>query len=416
MSRSCRARSSRTCAIRRGHVGCWTTCTSPTTTAGRRCTSCPTTSASCAAVDARRRHADGVDGIGAARRAGAGAPAGFDPRSGHRLRRAGAVPTGRGGGELRSASAGRAARARPGRARGDRRRDGAAVATGVGARGWAASRRSRPPPTPPRREELERLLASFPELADGPAMTLRPSLTSRAAGPRRTLTREPASELDCRHKRGAPAPSVGPASRKAVTSPRMNGERQSAEHGQSQATATASAAQTSRIRSSLRRPRRATRRLTATLSSESRSIAERRGTGSSPGSSATSLGSPRVAVVQGPDDIARRRRPIAASPKRAPRPAVSRSRAAHTTRSLRAAAAPASLTQLDRGSERLEIAPFVSFIKRTLVVCAIGGIDLRGAVGSKQRSERSVEQCPRAVRPRPACPEPSRATPHRRSY
>ena len=46
---------------------------------------------------------------------------------------------------------------------------------------------------PTRREELERLLASFPEPTDGPMMTLRPSRPSCVAGPRGTLMRTSAS-------------------------------------------------------------------------------------------------------------------------------------------------------------------------------------------------------------------------------
>lgn len=70
--------------------------------------------------------------------------------------------------------------------------------------------------------------------------------------------------------------------------------------GQSgQSTATASAAQISRIRTSPRRPTRLTRIAIDTLSTESRFTAERRGTGSSPGSSTTSLTSPRIVVVHG---------------------------------------------------------------------------------------------------------------------
>ena len=66
-----------------------------------------------------------------------------------------------------------------------------------------------------------------------------------------------------------------------------------------QSTATARAAQICRIRSSASRPRRSTRIPSETLSTESRLTAERRGTGSSPGSRTTSLGRPRMVVVQG---------------------------------------------------------------------------------------------------------------------
>lgn len=66
-----------------------------------------------------------------------------------------------------------------------------------------------------------------------------------------------------------------------------------------QSTATARAAQISRMRGSATRPNRWTRMATETLSTESRLTAERSGTGSSPGSRTTSLASPRIVVVQG---------------------------------------------------------------------------------------------------------------------
>lgn len=66
-----------------------------------------------------------------------------------------------------------------------------------------------------------------------------------------------------------------------------------------QSTAIASAAQISRMRVSAKRPIRSTSTATATLSTESRLTAERLGTGSSPGSRTTSLGSPRTVVVHG---------------------------------------------------------------------------------------------------------------------
>ena len=79
-----------------------------------------------------------------------------------------------------------------------------------------------------------------------------------------------------------------------------------------QSTATARAAQISRIRVSRKRPNRLTRIVIETLSTESRFTAERRGTGSSPGSSTTSLRSPRIVVVHGATS-ARRCRGITAS-------------------------------------------------------------------------------------------------------
>ena len=79
-----------------------------------------------------------------------------------------------------------------------------------------------------------------------------------------------------------------------------------------QSTATASAAQTCRIRSSANRPTLSTRTATDTLSNESRLTAQRRGIGSAPGSRTTSLASPRIVVVHGAT-TARRSLGIAAS-------------------------------------------------------------------------------------------------------
>jgi hypothetical protein len=78
-----------------------------------------------------------------------------------------------------------------------------------------------------------------------------------------------------------------------------------------QSTATSSAAQTSLIRASESRPIRSTRTATATLSTESRLIADGRGIGSPVGSRITSLGRPRMVVVHGATR-ARRKRGIAA--------------------------------------------------------------------------------------------------------
>jgi hypothetical protein len=80
-------------------------------------------------------------------------------------------------------------------------------------------------------------------------------------------------------------------------------------------TATSKAAQISRMRTSPSRPIRSTRTATATLSTESRLTAERLGTGSSPGSSSTSLGNPRTVVVHGATS-ARLKRGMAASRER----------------------------------------------------------------------------------------------------
>jgi mannosyltransferase len=77
-------------------------------------------------------------------------------------------------------------------------------------------------------------------------------------------------------------------------------------------TATSSAAHTSRMRSSLSRPRRSTRTATDTLSTESRLIDDRWGIGSSSGSRTTSLAKLRMVVVHGATS-ARLKRGIAAS-------------------------------------------------------------------------------------------------------
>lgn len=82
--------------------------------------------------------------------------------------------------------------------------------------------------------------------------------------------------------------------------------------GQRQSTATDMASQTSRSLSSLSRPRRSTRTATETLSMASRFTALGLGTGSTPGSSVTSLGSPRIVVVHGATSV-RPRRGMAAS-------------------------------------------------------------------------------------------------------
>ena len=82
-----------------------------------------------------------------------------------------------------------------------------------------------------------------------------------------------------------------------------------------QSTATARAAQISRIRMSPSRPSRSTSTPIDTLSTESRLTADRLGTGSSPGSRTTSLAMARIVVVHGATS-ARRSRGIAASRER----------------------------------------------------------------------------------------------------
>lgn len=66
-----------------------------------------------------------------------------------------------------------------------------------------------------------------------------------------------------------------------------------------QSTATDNAVQISRMRSSPNLPRRSVSVPIETLSTESRFTADRSGIGSSPGSSGTSLASPRIVVVHG---------------------------------------------------------------------------------------------------------------------
>lgn len=82
--------------------------------------------------------------------------------------------------------------------------------------------------------------------------------------------------------------------------------------GYRQSVATSSAWQISRILTPLSEPIRSTSTETDTDSTESRFTALRRPIGSSPGSSTTSLGSPRIVVVHGATS-ARRSRGIAAS-------------------------------------------------------------------------------------------------------
>ncbi len=113
-------------------------------------------------------------------------------------------------------------------------------------------------------------------------------------------------ELFCHHptsdNRGV---DVAVSPRLTLTSVMCIGHRE-------QSTATSSAAQIARIRVSASRPSRLTNVATETLSTESRFTAERRGIGSDPGSSTTSLASPRMVVVHGATS-ARRSRGIAAS-------------------------------------------------------------------------------------------------------
>ena len=113
---------------------------------------------------------------------------------------------------------------------------------------------------------------------------------------------------------GRPGPSRTRSSRvDAHDCPNGDMSTRTCQPGQS--TATSSAAQTCRIRSSLSRPRRSTSTATETLSTESRLTPDCRGTGSSPGCSSTSLANPRIVVVHGATR-ARRNLGIAASRER----------------------------------------------------------------------------------------------------
>ena len=135
--------------------------TSPTTTAGRRCTSCPTTSASSArltldgdTLTVSTESEPRVERVLALLRASI---PDLDIVSDER------VPFRPGAAEaswIRLSRSSCSKSTQPCARRSSTQWSGG----GYGSRcpRWAASRRSRPPPTPPRREELERLLASFP--------------------------------------------------------------------------------------------------------------------------------------------------------------------------------------------------------------------------------------------------------------
>lgn len=105
----------------------------------------------------------------------------------------------------------------------------------------------------------------------------------------------------CERMKVAKAKSAG-RPRLADGHPDSAGERSALGWGSAyseQSTATARAAQISRILTSATRPSRSTRIAIETLSTESRLIADRSGIGSSPGSRRTSLGRPLMVVVQG---------------------------------------------------------------------------------------------------------------------
>lgn len=137
-------------------------------------------------------------------------------------------------------------------------------------------------------------------------------------------SRSPRRDQSIRIAVGLTAVSEGVAAQRAVrsaTPPGMTTIRRRAAPSRlgwsswaqpEQSTATVRAAQMARMRTSANRPRRFTSTATDTLSTESRLTAERRGTGSSPGSRTTSLARPRIVVVQGATN-ARPSRGIAAS-------------------------------------------------------------------------------------------------------
>ena len=181
-----------------------------------------------------------------------------------------------------------------------------------------------------------------------------------------------------------------------------------------QSTATARAAQISRIRASATRPRRWTRIAIETLSIESRLTAERRGTGSSPGSRRTSLGRPRMVVVQGAMS-ARRWRGITASRDRTttglrPIPAMS-----HHHTSPRAGRSVTTRRPPAGRRPGLPIRPARRVGARRT---GIAGVDLGRAVPRQQGSECFVDQrragLPDALRALSRRPSAfSRTSPHR---
>ena len=114
-------------------------------------------------------------------------------------------------------------------------------------------------------------------------------------------------------KHSMPSPALGHLREELSAASPASGSASTAPGRQpGQSTATPRALQISRIRVSANRPSRLTSTATETLSTESRLTAERRGTGSSPGSRSTSLASPRIVVVHG-GTSARRCRGITAS-------------------------------------------------------------------------------------------------------
>ncbi len=171
--------------------------------------------------------------------------------------------------------------------------------------------------------------------------------------------------------------NLRPVPRNAGTGARAGARPRPSSAHPPQSTATARAAQTSRIRSSLSAPNRSTSTTTETLSTESRFTALRFGTGSSPGSSTTSLWSPRMFVVHGATRVRRSRgmaasrestttgrRPMSASSDHHTSPRLGRgvttrrllrgTTGGHPTRRARRAGAPRRLRR-PRRSQRLDI-------------------------------------------------------------
>jgi len=155
-----------------------------------------------------------------------------------------------------------------------------------------------------------------------------------------------------------------------------------------QATATSSAAQSWIILSSLSRPRRFTKTAAGTLSTESRFTADRWGMASTPGSRSTSLGSPRTVVVHGAT-IARRSRGIAASHESTTTGRRPISGSSHHQTSSRAGS---GVTTSPRRCGMTRDRPTRPGRSAGAVVRGVGGIDLDGAVASKQGHQCLIEQ------------------------
>ena len=129
------------------------------------------------------------------------------------------------------------------------------------------------------------------------------------------------------------------------------------------------------MRSSPNLPRRSVSVPTETLSTESRFTADRRGIGSSPGSSCTSLASPRIVVAHGA--IRARRSLGMADPSQ---------------RSCRIA-------------KRCQVAPFVRLVDWTVVVNGVPGVNLSCSMPGQQRVVSFIQKgCVIQIRPQPPRP------------